>query len=84
MWLIEPVAFEQIIIAPQCTPLSFSPVMIVDAVFKSSVVLVCLERKQKRKGTHEIRVEAEDTKYREILPTVRCAVSNLPDSDGKV
>lgn len=54
-------------------------------IFKSSVVLVCQERKNKRKenkGTHEIRVEAEDTKYRQILPTVRCAVSNLPDSDG--
>lgn len=55
------------------------------AVFKTSVVLVCSEKKHKRKesrGTHEIKVEAEDTKYKQILPTVRCAVSNLPDSDG--
>lgn len=56
------------------------------AVFKSSVVLVYLEKKHKRKeskGMHEIRVEAEEAKYKEILPTVRCAVSNLPDSDGR-
>jgi hypothetical protein len=56
-----------------------------NAVFKSSVVLVCLEGKHKRKeskGTHEIKVEAEDAKYKQILPAVRCAVSNLPDSDG--
>lgn len=54
-------------------------------IFKSSVVLVYLEKKHKRKeskGMHEIRVEAEEAKYKEILPTVRCAVSNLPDSDG--
>lgn len=52
-------------------------------MFRSSVVLICLEKKQKRKGVHEIQVEAEDTKYREILPTVQCTVSSLPDSDGK-
>ena len=57
-----------------------------NSVFKSSVVLICLEKKHKRKesrGTHEIRVEAEDTKYKQVLPTVRCAVNNLPDSDGR-
>lgn len=44
-----------------------------------------MEKKHKRKenkGVHEIRVEAEDTKYKQIIPAVECSVSNLPDSDG--
>lgn len=55
-------------------------------VFRSAVVIVCTVNKHKRKdskGIHDVRLEAESTKYREILPTVKCGVSNLPDSDGK-
>ena len=48
-------------------------------------MLLCLERKHKRKesrGLHEIRIDMEDIRYREILPAVECSISNLPDSDG--
>ncbi len=61
--------------------------MCVTVVFKSSVVIVCLERKNNKrkevKGFHEIRVEAEDTKYKQIVPTVQCTARSLPDSDGR-
>ena len=56
-------------------------------VFRSAIILICMEKKHKRKDSkviHEIRIEAENTKYKTILPTLKCGVSNLPDSDGKL
>ena len=49
------------------------------------MILICLEKKHKQKenkSIHEIQLEVKDTKYRQILPTVTCGMSNLPDSDG--
>ncbi|CAI8054593.1 hypothetical protein GBAR_LOCUS29785 [Geodia barretti] len=55
-------------------------------VFASAVVLVCVEKKPKRKSSSksfEVEVGVEDTKFKILLPSVNCSVHDLPDSDGK-
>ncbi|CAI8029641.1 hypothetical protein GBAR_LOCUS16822 [Geodia barretti] len=54
-------------------------------VFASAVVLVCVEKKPKRKSSSksfEVEVGVEDTKFKILLPSVNCSVHDLPDSDG--
>ena len=55
-------------------------------VFRPAIVIICALGKQRRKDSKtaaETKHESESTKFRELLPTVKCRVSNLPDSDGK-
>ena len=54
-------------------------------VFRQAIIIICTlgRRKKDSRTVTDARLEAESTKYREILPTMKCRVSNLPDSDGE-